>query len=256
MSQYKAGILNRWLRIEMKLQHVLYVTFALPAQRVRPLIPSVLSLSVNGTNTAFISVVVLRSRAVHLAALPFPRFSYDQINVRTYVRDPLSGNPSVYFLRSAVNSGSISLMTRIFGLQWENRKIIRSTYENDTSLEQIELKGNWEGNFIIEAEPQITRVSNLPLFSDVEEGIDFLVRPLTGLYGKSGSVKRFNIWHPPVEPKQALIKKFQFPILTGLDLIDPGSENSAHSVMFVPQAYFTIFMPSHKVKEQDNLTED
>jgi uncharacterized protein YqjF (DUF2071 family) len=76
-------------RVEMKLRHVAYLSYLIPAPRVRRLVPSVLPLSAVDENKVFVSIVALQSRDMRLASFPLVRFNYNQINVRTYVKGPI-----------------------------------------------------------------------------------------------------------------------------------------------------------------------
>ena len=76
---------NRHLNVRMTLCDVLYVSYALPAGRMRNLIPDNLSLATAGDDMSFISIVALHSTQVRLNLLSFLRFEYYQLNIRTYV---------------------------------------------------------------------------------------------------------------------------------------------------------------------------
>src|SRR5512136_2908473 len=103
------NILSQLLAGRMTLKNVFYISYALPSKTLRPLVPDALTLATVGGNMAFISLVALRSTQVRFSSLPFFRFNYNQFNIRTYVIDPLSRQPAVYFIRSGVTSRFISL---------------------------------------------------------------------------------------------------------------------------------------------------
>jgi uncharacterized protein YqjF (DUF2071 family) len=70
----------------MSLHHVLYVSY---------LAPEALPLAVFDRDNAFVSVVTLQSTGVRLSSLPFPEFTYNQGNIRTYVLDPRPGQQAI-----------------------------------------------------------------------------------------------------------------------------------------------------------------
>lgn len=115
----KKDVSNRILGVRMTLNNVLYISYAALAKKLRKLVPEPLELATKGNGMAFVSVVILRSTRVRLRLLPFLRFSYNQLNIRTYVIDPLSGQNTVYFLHSGVTSAFISRVTRISGIPWQ-----------------------------------------------------------------------------------------------------------------------------------------
>ena len=81
----------------------LYLNWALPVDTL-PQLPEPLSYEEhleNGSRHAFASALLFRHEHLHMAGLPFLRFSYPQFNLRLYVRDH-EGVPSVYFQRILV----------------------------------------------------------------------------------------------------------------------------------------------------------
>ena len=76
----------------------LYLNWAIPVERL-PSLPEPLFYeehSSGGVDYAFVSALLFRHEHLHLAGLPFLRFSYPQFHLRFYVRDH-EDVPSVYF---------------------------------------------------------------------------------------------------------------------------------------------------------------
>ena len=71
-------MLTRAMSVHMTLRHVLYVSYLLPASQVRPVVPRVLPLAILEPDSVFVSVVCLACEGVRAAALPWPRFTYNQ----------------------------------------------------------------------------------------------------------------------------------------------------------------------------------
>lgn len=81
----------------------LYLNWALPVN-VLPDLPAPLRYEErieSGSRFGFVSALLFRHEHLHLAGLPFIRFSYPQFNLRLCVRDH-EGVPSVYFQRILV----------------------------------------------------------------------------------------------------------------------------------------------------------
>lgn len=236
---------NALFRVEMTLRNVLYITYAVPAERMRIHVPDALPLAVAGSDTAFISVVVLRSSEVRLNPLPFPRFNYNQLNIRTYVVDPVSGSHAVYFLKSGVTARFISLVTRISGIPWRLIEL-----ETDVNLKgepnYYTARGKWQGNYRIEAQSRENHPVKPTFFETGKAAVNFLIRPLIGFVGEGGRVGRFTIRHPEVEPQDWVLKALDFPLLSELGVVDePGSP---HSVFYLPKAEFSIYLPPKRIK--------
>jgi hypothetical protein len=91
--------LPKVLSIKMDLHNLLYVSYLVPVDRIRLLVPSELKLA-SFNHKVFVSIVAMQCRRVHLFDLKWPSLSYDQLNLRTYVIDPKTGKPAVYFFKS------------------------------------------------------------------------------------------------------------------------------------------------------------
>ena len=249
MHSFMPNVLKSIAMVKMELRNVFYVSYTTSAKRIKNLLPPNLQLSLIDNDTAFISLVILTCHGVHISAVPFIYFTYSQINIRTYVVDPLTGQQSVYFLKSAVSSPLISFITRSIGLLWEYVPIsVGFVHAGNSEGLLHSIGGDWSGNFSVEVEETSDQLEKFVPFKDLEQGINFLVRPLIGLYGTEGNVGRFKIWHPPIMPKCARLKSIKFPLLNKMEVIDTGCMVMPHSVLCVSNAQFTIFLPPEKIR--------
>jgi hypothetical protein len=236
---------HRLLRIEMILKDVLYLSYLVPGDAVRPWVPETLSLATVGDDGAFISVVILKCCHVHATYFPLPRFNYEQINIRTYVKDPATGKQAVYFIRSAVTSRVVSALTKTIGLPWELAKLnLAISYDRSNQATVYSVAGNWQGTLSLKAEEFSALPSGMPPFADAREAIEFLILPLTGFFGQQDRVKGFHIRHPEMHSQTARLAEFTFPLLTNLGLIESTAIRNPHSVLYVPEAKFYIYLPA------------
>jgi hypothetical protein len=236
-------------RVEMTLRNVIYLSYRFPHDIIRPRIPLSLPLAVIGNDTVFISIVLLTSRAVHPTIIPAPCFNYEQVNVRTYVRDPQSGESGVYFLNSAVSSGFISMVTKSIGLTWEYSKINRTETVSDDGDVTINIDGSWNEGFTVEVNSNEDKNPVYALFKSGQEAADYLIRPLKGFFGSSQSLRRFRIWHPPVEPVSVKLIDIRFPLQRMLQLEGQIDLSTPHSVFLVKNARFYIYLPPVRVED-------
>lgn len=81
--------------VTMKLCDILYLSYLVPASRIRPFVPEILPMAYID-DRVFISIVIFHSSGVRLVNLPSLRFDYNQINLRTYVKDPQTKNHGFY----------------------------------------------------------------------------------------------------------------------------------------------------------------
>ena len=236
---------NRPLNVRMTLRDVLYVSYALPAGRMRNLIPDNLSLATAGDDMSFISIVALHSTQVRLNLLSFLRFKYYQLNIRTYVKDPVSGKHAVYFLKSGVTSRFISLVTRMSGIPWQFIDLV-TEINTQNEKDYFLASGNWEGRFSIKAQMLLNEAEETPFFENRETAVDFLVRPLIGFVGNNRRLGRFTIQHPKVEPQSCTLQELNFPLFASMGTVD--ELDKPHSVFYLPTADFSIYLPPRRIK--------
>lgn len=160
--------------VKMTFSDILYISYLIPAERIRPLVPKILPLdSVDGR--AFISVVIFHTSAIRLANFASLHFVYDQINLRMYVKDPQTKNHSVYFLRSGINSVTTFLLTDFFNFPWENiHFLIKGEHDNKSSYVRYIVSGDWQGKFNIEVKEESSKAINFTPFSTSEEAVQYL----------------------------------------------------------------------------------
>lgn len=249
MGKLPGSTISNLSRIEMILHNVIYLSYRLPHDMIRPLVPAPLPLAVIDKDTVFISIVLLTSRAVHPTIIPLPRFNYEQVNIRTYVRDPQSGENGVYFLNSAVSSGFISSITKSIGLIWEYRIINRTETVGTDGDVTININGSWHEDFAVEVNSDAYENPVYSPFNSGQEAADYLIRPLMGFFGDSRSLKRLRIWHPPVEPVSIKLISIEFPLQRMLQLEHQIDLSIPHSVFLIKNAGFYIYLPSVRVKD-------
>jgi hypothetical protein len=161
------------------------------------------------------------------------------------VIDPVSGEHAVYFIRSGITSRFISLVTRISGIPWE-------LIDLETEINVVESKnsytasGNWEGEFSFKIQESLNEPQIPPFFENSDAAVDFLVRPLIGFIGDNRKLGRFMIDHPEVKPGHRTLTELDFPLFTNLGVV-VGLSNP-HSVLFLPMADFSIYLPPKRIK--------
>ena len=244
-SKAQKPLLSRLLCVKMTLRDVLYITYAIPVRKLRSLVPEILPVATIGDDIAFVSVVVLRSTKVRLSSMPFLQFEYQQLNVRTYVKDPSTGKHAVYFLRSGVTSRFISFVTLISGIPWHLIDL-ETEINIKNKTDSYVASGNWEGRFSLGAKSFIEESKQTPFFENRESAVDFLIRPLVGFVGDNQRLRRFTIQHPEVDPQSYTLTGLDFPLFTSLGAVDESS--NPHSVFFLPKADFSIYLPPTRIK--------
>lgn len=242
-------LIHRFLGIKMILEHVLYLTYEMPAAALRPVVPALLPLATAGDDRAFLSVVLLRCRHVHASGFPFLQFDYRQINLRTYVKDPATGEQAVYFLRSAVTSPLISVMTRLIGIPWERGLLNLNVCppEGEHGF-RYDAAGHHRGDIEVRAGELGPLPTDMPPFRNTREAVAFLILPLTGFFGRKGQIQGFHIEHPALHPQTLKLRAITLPLLKDMALLRESDLIQPHSVLYVPEATFRIYLPARTVR--------
>lgn len=225
--------LSNLASVKMDLRDVLYVSYLVPSTRIRPLVPSALPLA-SIDDRVFVSLVAMQCRRVHLSALKWPVFNYDQLNLRTYVIDPQTGKPAVYFFKSGVSSRFIPAATRLFGIPWQRISFaLRIEGSGINNIDTYRASGHWYGDIDIEMQ------TSADINRDAAT-VEHITGPMAGFIGKGNRLKRIDIEHKALEIRALSLSriKFQLPVEEGLLL--ESELGSPDSVLMVPVSKFTI----------------
>jgi hypothetical protein len=239
---------NQLISVKMMLSHVVYISYRVPASRIRPLVPNILPLATPFPDQVFVSIVGMKCNRVRLSGFPWPSFNYDQLNIRTYVIDPQTGNQAVYFFHSGVTSPLVPLLTRILGIPWE--KIAFGLQENrgeDQPRPTYRAIGRWKEdlNFEIE-EPESSR-EGTEVFMDPKSEITHITGPLIAFMGPTGHTIRFEISHLPLEVHRARLLGIRFQIPAAMGILKEEELPKPNSVLLVPRTEFTVHLPPRRV---------
>jgi hypothetical protein len=242
-------VLARLMWVRMRLYHVLYVSYLVPAARVRPLVPDALPLAKVSSESVFVSLVAMQCSGVRSVFIPWPSFKYQQLNVRTYVKDPDTGRPAVYFFQSGVTSRMTAALTGLFGLSWQNIVLMLSLNRSeDGRYEEYAAKGSWHGDFSLLAQESAMEPEHGFPFDGVEALIDHLTGPLIGFAGAQGRTRRFEIRHKALGVQGGRLCDINFPFLAAMRLVEVEEMREPHNVLLVPEAEFTVCLPPRMVR--------
>lgn len=232
----------------MSLRHVLYVSYLVPLSRVRPLVPDAIPLDVYDSDKVFVSTVSMNCNNVRLANMPWPRFNYDQLNLRTYVMDPHAGDRAVYFLQSGVTSAMTSYLTGLIGVPWHRIPFELNVHrENEERYRSYSAKGNWNGDIVIKASDFGSLAGSAGSPDITEAIIDHITGPLTGLVGPKGRTMRFGIRHRALEVWSGKLDELSYPFLLTSGVLNEVEIPQPHNVLLVPEAEFTIMLPPRRI---------
>ncbi len=240
--------MRRLISVEMELRDMLYVSYLLPAGRVRPFVPSQLSLALIGKECVFVSLVAFRGTTKAVSILPSPPFPFAQLNIRTYVIDPITNKPAVYFINCGISSPFITFLYRIIsGMPVEATPFtINTIVDHAGRYTNYSLTGNWHGELSVEAREDPEPLSGLPPFPHLGDAFAYLIEPRVGYYGAPEFLQRLSIFHPPLIPRKCVPGEIRFPYLESIGLMNKGEIMFPHSTLLVPLTPFLIYLPPRR----------
>lgn len=230
----------------MLLQDMLYVSYSVPPVRVEPFLPAGLKPALVDGKHTFVSLVIFRGKTSGAATIPTPRIPFDQVNIRTYVIDPVSEKPSVYFVHCGISGGVITFLYRVLsGMPVQHTPfVIEPEKRQDGSYARYLVSGSWNGRFVIEAEEVTRALTSLPPFPDAQTAIDYLIDPLIGFYRDGDVLRRLGVHHAPLVPRVCRPSRIIFPYLSQLGIVGESELSEPHSVLLVPFTPFFIYLPA------------
>jgi len=234
------------LSIEMLLRDMLYVSYLIPSDRISRFLPSALKPAMVDGQHLFVSLVIFRGKTSGAATIPTPRIPFDQVNIRTYVIDPVTEKPSVYFIHCGISGGLITFFYRtLSGMPVEHTPFtIKPKKAKDGAYSHYDVSGRWHGIFTIEAEEVSSTLAALSPFPNVREAIDYLIDPLVGFYPDGRTLRRLEVYHDPLIPRVCKPVKIIFPYLSQLGIVPADEVALPHSMLLIPFTPFLIYLPA------------
>lgn len=222
------------LSIKMDLHNLLYVSYLVPVERIRPLVPSELTLA-SSNDKVFLSIVAMHCSRVHLFDLKWPSFSYDQLNLRTYVIDPKTGKPAVYFFKSGVSSRIIPAATSILGIPWAHISFQLFTERSANGTNFYRATGNWGGEIEILMKSSGVNNSN-------DAVIEHITGPTAGFIGTGKRLKKIIIEHKVLVVRTLSLLQIKFNLPVDASLLEVSELDKPDSVLIVPESRFSVFI--------------
>jgi uncharacterized protein YqjF (DUF2071 family) len=232
--------------VRMDIHDILYLSYLVPEIALRPTVPKQIGFSVSSDGRTIVSLVLFRSRNVRASFLPFVHFAYNQANVRTYVLDPVTGTPAVFFLKSGITSPLVAAVTGVLKIPWQAISMDLDAQQSDSSpFYRWTVRGNWERDFHI----QVRQSQGMQVnpFQSPEALVNFLTGPSVGLYSSPGILIRFEVEHSPIKPIMGTVSAIDFPLLADSGFLTAEELRSPQSVLLASRAVFKVAMPPTKV---------
>ncbi len=237
----------RWTSLELILQDILYISYRLPTNRVRPHVPPTLPLATVGADEVFVTAMVARVERARMARLPSPHWSYTLGGVFTYVRSPGEAPSAVFCLRQGITHPRWQRILRwarfpVEEAQWH----IQAERARRDMFTRFHVQGEWHGEVTIHVHQVAPRLEALPPFADGTEAVVYLTDALVGYYRGGRGVYRLDMWHPRAQPRVGEAEQIHFPFLQAMFSMTPEEVARPAVVLMAPRQHYLLHLPPRK----------
>lgn len=234
------------------LRHFAIVTYAVPPERLRPLVHPRFDLdcvAIDNRVRALFSAVVFEDQDFRAAAWPSPRWAFGQTNYRIYVRDRHTGCRAVWFLGTTLGSWSVALPKYLWRLPWHHGRFEMDCVDDASgrySKFRMRTESAW-APAMLDLEHR-GGLPVLPGFPDVETGLVVLTHPLTGFYTRTdATLGSYAVWHDRLTPTSGRVREARWGLLDRLGIVPYDEQTTPHSVLIQPRTEFIVHLPPRRV---------
>lgn len=247
ITDRRSGLID----IRSDLRHFALITYALPAERLRPHIPErfeIQTFPIGGRDLALMSAVpFLDEDFTFYRIAPFIRWTFAQTNYRVYGIDRKTGEPCVWFFGTTLGGWPVHAARALWRIPWHYAR-----YEVDCRFD--EAAGRYEKfrfahrSKWADAEMALEHTGEpmelLPGFTDLAEQKLILTHPVTGyFYRTDGRVGTYSVWHEEIPLTTGAPKQLYFSLYERLGLLSREEMQQPHSVLICPQIQFDVHLP-------------
>ncbi|MEW6209983.1 MAG: DUF2071 domain-containing protein [Acidobacteriota bacterium] len=227
------------MHIQIKMRDMLFINYAVPPSRLRPLVPEQFELDLQIDNqSAFISAVAFRNEDIKAGVLPLPE--YDQINYRAYI---LHGEErAVYFFDMNVNSRVIATGTNFLGLPVGYEEIEIVARADEEMAGELRLSVTSAGPHGLAAEVAVRERGSSQL-ADLSTEF-FTERPAGYVKAPAGGLLKVMVEHERIAARLATVESARALFFESLGLIDEEESRNPHSILYVSEALFNTSPPA------------
>ena len=226
------------------------ITYAVPGERFDGIFPDRFKLDtvmVDGKEKELISVVPFIDVDFTSAIYPFPAFTMGQTNYRIYIIDTKTGERSVWFLGTTLDSWTLAVPRYLWSLPWYSAKMTFDCHVDEETGMYSKYLVNAESEWAAASVSLTQKVEDefsFPGFPDTESALIYLTHPLAGFYHRrDGKLGTYRVWHKKLEVKPASLIAANFTLLSKLGIVTTSEQSNPYSVLIEPLNTFTIYLP-------------
>ena len=240
--------------VRSDLLHFALITYALPAERLRPYIPSdfdIPTFLINGQQMALMSAVPFLDADFRFPCIaPFIGWSFGQTNYRVYIVDKATGEHCVWFFGTSLGSWVVHIAKTLWGIPWHHAQYSVKCNYNSERLRydhfQYSIKSEWataEIDLIDTGNPMQLNGA----FRSLDEQILILTHPIAGYFKhQDGNTATYSVWHDEIPFTIGMSKNLYFSLYEKLGLLTRAEMQSPHLVLICPKVTFDVHLPPQK----------
>ncbi len=237
------------------LEHFAIVTYAIPPERLRPLVHQRFDLDcvagAGGELRALVSMVPFLDRNFHFARLPWLCFRFGQTNYRAYVIDRATGKRGVWFFGTTLDSWSVVFPRYLWKLPWHRGRTRFSCHYDACSRRymryRVAARSEWAPVRLELADSGLAPVK-MTGFLDLDLAAVILTHPFNGFfYRRDGALGSYRVWHERLNLTAGRVVQAEIGLFDRLGLVPFAEQDSPHSVLIQPRTEFSIYLPPKKV---------
>lgn len=253
--------------VRSDLLHFALITYALPAERLRPHIPArfdIPTFLINDEPRALMSAVPFLDADFHFYRLaPFVKWRFAQTNYRVYVVDRETGEHCVWFFGTTLGSWVVQLARTLWRIPWHFARYEVDCLYNPTRRAydryHFSKTSPW-ASAEIELEDTGAPMTLTPGFSSLDEQILILTHPIIGyfyrlsdlhqlssetefLVSKPALVGTYSVWHEEIPLTVGKARHLYFSLYERLGLLSREEMKNPHSVLICPRTTFEVHLP-------------
>ncbi len=253
-SRIKTRKKRSLLDVNTQLEHFAIITYKVPIDKIRHLIPKPFKLwtfTENNNTYALISAVPFKDNDFSFYRVSrLIKFDFFQTNFRTYIIDKRDNTTSAWFFGTTLGSITAIIPEKIWKMPWKYGE-----YQFHYNLD----KGNYSkykmsfksklGNGVIAITGTTNKMQLLPCFNSLEEQIHILTHPVIGYYSLANKNKlgTYEIWHPKMNLKEGIANNLYFELFEKLGFLTKEEMNKPYSILITPKIEFDILLPPKKI---------
>jgi uncharacterized protein YqjF (DUF2071 family) len=221
------------------------VSYAVPPERVHAhLAPGCeleRRLDSDGRPWAFVSAVMFENRRTGPAQVPWLRFSFPQINYRTYVT--CRGIAGAMFFAVALRSRMAGFQRLLFrSPSYRAALTLDALHDADAQRYQRYRFESSTAGLKVRAEIDDAGEVAAPasMFASADEMVSWLTMRPEGFYRQVGTpyTARMTVWHDPMRPRAGVIREASFELLDRLGVVPLAEQSKPFAVFLQPRIDF------------------